>query len=457
MPNAADDRLLKLTKRQISKEYNDALLEAVRKSREFLQRAQAVHDGKVQPPAALTTDKQIQAWKEGYLRRAAEKVGVVSHMQSEMGAAGIRTRKRIEDTMITVYRRNQQNVNALLDSTLPTDATAETRERIRALLYGEGRMSAFTKISLDHLGTGKNPARRLQNELAAGLRRGEGQEQLLARIRKVTGMELDDAKRVLRTEMTHVEGLAQQQAAMDHYLATGVKPMKRWHCTFHNSRDSHMSMHGQTVPVDQPFLLPSGGEIMYPGDSNAGPSEVCNCQCWMEILSGENMLQNGFENDIMIPQGRGNVSIFSPIERRNTAKGNPNAILQFGRPLNRRQSSILAQLPSFNSSVELPRNSVNLKDLAALTAITGDEFALFTRSSSRLIIRGNSTQVDVGLERAQQLAEAGYRWSGHTHPGFEELVLIESDGDLAVLAAFKQDRSCIVNSKGQFYTFEKGE
>lgn len=299
MPNAYDDRLLNRTKRQISKEYNDALLEAVRKSKDFLLRAQAVHDDKVQPPASLTTEKQIQAWKEGYLRRPAERVGVVSHMQSEMGAAGIRTRKHIEETMLTVYRRNQQNVNALLDRTLPAGTASSTREQIRVLLYGEGRMSAFTKISLDHLGTGRNPARRLQNELAVGLRNGEGQDQLLARIRKVTGMELDDAKRVLRTEMTHVESMAQQQTAMDHYLATGVKPMKRWHCMFHNSRDSHMAMNGQTVPVDEPFMLPSGGEIMYPGDSNAGPSEVCNCQCWMEILPSDTPASPGMGEDAL--------------------------------------------------------------------------------------------------------------------------------------------------------------
>lgn len=287
MPNPADELRLKRTQRQISKEYNDALLEAVRRSREFLRRAQDVQDGKVQPPASMETEKQVQAWKEGYLRRAAEQVGVVTAMQEEMAEAGVRTRRRIEDSMATVYQRNAGNVEKLLGRYDLSGVTAETQEQIKTLLYGSGRVSTFTKISLNHLGTGANAARRMQRELSEGLRRGEGQEQLIARIRRVTGMEFNDAKLVLRTEMTHVESLAQNETAMAYYRATGRMPRKKWHCMFHNSRDSHMQIDGQIVYADDPFILPSGSPIMYPGDSSAGASEVCNCQCWMEILPPE--------------------------------------------------------------------------------------------------------------------------------------------------------------------------
>jgi len=46
----------------------------------------------------------------------------------------------------------------------------------------------------------------------------------------------------------------------------------------------------------------------------------------------------------------------------------------------------------FDSKVIVDKKSVNMADLSALTAHTGDEFALFTKGKDRLIIRGNSSK-----------------------------------------------------------------
>ena len=96
-----------------------------------------------------------------------------------------------------------------------------------------------------------------------------------------------------------------------------------------------------------------------------------------------------------------------------------------------------------------------MADLSALTAKTGVEFAMFTKGSERLIIRGNTIRVDINKGAAEELAALGYRWSGHTHPGIDENCLIASWGDQTVLKCFKQDTSVIYNSKGQYATFGK--
>lgn len=144
-----------------------------------------------------------------------------------------------------------------------------------------------------------------------------------------------------------------------------------------------------------------------------------------------------------------------PIEQRNTGKGNSNAILTFGVELNNRQKGLLKKLPVNDSFVIADKNSVNMSDLSALTAKTGDEFAMFTKGGKRLILRGNATSVKVDLKTAKKLAEKGYRWSGHTHPGNDTLCMFPSDGDRAVLKQFNHKTSVIYNSKGQFATFEK--
>lgn len=147
--------------------------------------------------------------------------------------------------------------------------------------------------------------------------------------------------------------------------------------------------------------------------------------------------------------------IGSPIEQRNTGKGNPNAILHFERPLNNRQLGLFAQLAEFDSRVTVNKRDVNMRDLAALTAVTGSEFAMFTRKGKRLIIRGNDYMTNIDPETAKRMCEEGWRWSGHTHPGTDYLSTQPSDGDYRILAQFTQENSLIYNAAGNFRVFER--
>jgi len=168
-------------------------------------------------------------------------------------------------------------------------------------------------------------------------------------------------------------------------------------------------------------------------------------------------VDNSVENDIIKERSESVTisAIEQPIEQRHTGKGNPNAINIFDVPLNNRQQKLLDKMPEFDSRIIVNKTSVNMIDLSALTAKTGDEFALFTKGSERLVIRGNSVMVNISAAEAEKLAKEGYRWSGHTHPGFDFLSMQPSDGDYTVLDCFSQNMSVIYNSKGDFRTFEK--
>ena len=148
-------------------------------------------------------------------------------------------------------------------------------------------------------------------------------------------------------------------------------------------------------------------------------------------------------------------SVDSPVEQKHTGKGNPNAILLFDTALNNRQKRLLEQLPDFDSRAVVSKKSVNMADLAALTAKTGCEFAMFTRGSQRLIVRGNAVKVQIEPETAHQMAAQGYRWSGHTHPGTNENCLIASEGDVEILQQFSQENSVIFKAKGQRRIFNR--
>ena len=148
-------------------------------------------------------------------------------------------------------------------------------------------------------------------------------------------------------------------------------------------------------------------------------------------------------------------SIEKPIEQKHTGKGNPNAITIYDRPLNNRQQHILDLIPDYDDRVVVNKKSVSMSDLSALTAKTGDEFAMFTKGRDRLIVRGNNQRVNIDPYEAAELAEQGYKWSGHTHPGSGDNAKIASDGYKMVLKEFRQSGSVIYDSKGAHERYGK--
>jgi hypothetical protein len=122
-----------------------------------------------------------------------------------------------------------------------------------------------------------------------------------------------------------------------------------------------------------------------------------------------------------------------------------------------RQQALLDALPDTLDELKLHKSHVSATDLAALTAATGDEFALFTRGSQRLIIRGNEIGVNLKLDYLTHLKDQGFRWSAHTHPSLttSSKFLEASGGDRLVLQHLEQERSLILDSFGRRNIFDQ--
>ena len=92
---------------------------------------------------------------------------------------------------------------------------------------------------------------------------------------------IGDILTAIRTEINSVGNLALLLAASNE-----GKRRKRWK-TFGDSkvRPSHRNAGGQTVPIDQPFII-GGYRMMFPGDSSLGApaSEIVNCRCSVEYI-----------------------------------------------------------------------------------------------------------------------------------------------------------------------------
>jgi SPP1 gp7 family putative phage head morphogenesis protein len=123
---------------------------------------------------------------------------------------------------------------------------------------------------------------KLRQEITQGLIKGEAYNKVAFRIKDVLEGDVAKARRLVRTE-SHRN---QSQAFLDslkHAESFGVKTVKVWESTRDSkTRDSHASMDGQKVAIDENFKFVSGDnagqEVSAPGLSGIVEEDI-NCRC----------------------------------------------------------------------------------------------------------------------------------------------------------------------------------
>lgn len=141
---------------------------------------------------------------------------------------------------------------------------------------------------------------KMKGELLSGLLKGEGIPKIARRLKDVSEKSLKDSIRIARTETTRVVNSAKQDILYEG-TRLGFKMKKRWIATTDSRvrglKDyeirrgiDHLSMNGVEVPQDEPFVMPNGDKLMFPGDVSLGasPENTINCRCTMVVFIDEN-------------------------------------------------------------------------------------------------------------------------------------------------------------------------
>lgn len=122
--------------------------------------------------------------------------------------------------------------------------------------------------------------------------------------------------------------------------------------------------------------------------------------------------------------------------------------------LNKHRESLLSRVPERDSWAVFTLHSIEDKDLAYLSAATGDEFALLRGKNQDILYRGDSLHCRIEKDELLMNLLEGHKicLECHSHPDFGTIV--PSQDDRNFIASFGQKTSRIVSSyTGKVITF----
>ena len=120
----------------------------------------------------------------------------------------------------------------------------------------------------------------LTDSLTEGIQAGENVDKLADRVNSVMGDRIQSSgETIARTE----SNIAHSNADIMSWQQSGVVGGKEWLSALDDrTRESHVSAHGQVVPLDQPFTV--GGYRMQAPGLDGPASEIVNCRCSMTAV-----------------------------------------------------------------------------------------------------------------------------------------------------------------------------
>lgn len=112
--------------------------------------------------------------------------------------------------------------------------------------------------------------------------------------------------------------------------------------------------------------------------------------------------------------------------------------------LNKHRESLLARVPNSYDWAVFCKESISMKDIAYLTAQTGDEFAILTGKKEDILFHGVKNHCIFTADLSELLISGQYKLFGHSHPG--ERVPMASRDDRETLRLIGQKKSRLVSA-----------
>ena len=112
--------------------------------------------------------------------------------------------------------------------------------------------------------------------------------------------------------------------------------------------------------------------------------------------------------------------------------------------LNKHRQSLLNRVPKSGGWANFPKGSITMKDIAFLSAKTGDEFAILAGKKEDILLHGSKYHCMFDGEISEMLINGQFELYGHSHP--VELFPRPSDDDIETLQKLGQKKSRLLSA-----------
>lgn len=146
---------------------------------------------------------------------------------------------------------------------------------------------------VDHYGS--NFVYDVHTIIRRGLEDGKTYTQVSKELRDKFGKDIGSTARIVRTESARIHEHTTFKTMEE--INKEVKLTKTWRTMRDGAvRSSHQVMEGQTVGIDEEFVLPSGATTLYPTGSG-DPAEDINCRCYVEYNVADLPKDDGLDQE----------------------------------------------------------------------------------------------------------------------------------------------------------------
>ena len=252
--------------KEITKKYNDLLQKISIQDR---KKRELVEVGKL-------SDDEYKKWRKKkllYEKQAKERANEIA---AELSRVNEMAMAYVNGELPEIYGLNYNAIEKTIEEIGGYSFTLVDADTVRNLALSDETLLPYKYI--DGNKDIRWNTKKVNAEILQGILQGESIPDIAKRLSNVTEMNKTAAIRNARTSVTSAECKGRQ----DSYIRAtndGIILKREWIATNDGrTRHSHRLLDGQIAEVDKPFKSELG-DIMYPGDPEADPSNVYNCRC----------------------------------------------------------------------------------------------------------------------------------------------------------------------------------
>lgn len=274
----ATDEILAGMESRLSAIYDQAHKEIEAKAAEYFEQFKKLDAQKRKlVDAGKLSEEEYKKWRRNKIMYGKHWTNLKAQLAEEYANVNRTAFAYINGKLPEVYALNYNDIGAELDDKVK----GYSFELMDAQTVKNLATKDETLLPYKYLNGVKDVRWNTQKVNAAvlqGILHGESIPNLAKRLQGVTDMNKVSAIRNARTTITSAECKGRQDS-YEKATKDGIKLKREWIAAIDGrTRHAHRLLDGQLADVDKPFKSELG-DIMYPGDPEADPSNVYNCRC----------------------------------------------------------------------------------------------------------------------------------------------------------------------------------